>query len=180
MMTLRLLVLTLSAFALIHGSPASQPIYKIKDRDGNIIYTDEKPGPEAEPMELPELGVMGEESDALEDVLQGQTLVDPGVEPLSLVLAQPADGAQITDRGDGVAVVLHSNVDLPPSTQIVLYIDDQPQLPIRQLAVSLDGLAPGAYRLHAELQTPSGRLLTRTETVSFLLQAPPEGALRHE
>lgn len=169
MMTLRLVVLTLSALVLIPGAEASQPIYKVEDSDGNIIYTDEPPSSDAEPVELPELGVLGEDPRALEDALQGQALVDADIEALALVLAQPADGAQISDHGDGVAVILHSNVDLPPSTQIVLFINDQPLPPIRQLAVSLDGLAPGAYRLHAQLHTPSGRLLTRTETVSFLL-----------
>lgn len=166
--------LTLLWIALIQPTPALQPIYKVEDRDGNVIYTDEKPSPDAEPLDLPELGVMGEDAQPLDEALAEQPAIDPAIEPLTLAIAQPADGAQITATGEGVPVVLNSNLDLPPSVQIVLFIDDQPQDPIRQLAVNLSGLEPGTYRLHAELQTPSGRLLTRTETIAFLLRAPPE------
>lgn len=173
---MRLLALTVALIGIIGlNDPltASQPIYKVKDRDGNVVYTDEKPSPDAEPIELPDLGVMGEAGQTLEEALEAQTAMDPGIEPLSLTIVQPADGARLTDHGDGLVVELHSNVDLPPSTRIVLFLDDQPQEPIRQLVVGLAELDPGAYRLHAELQTPSGRVLTRTETVSFLLRAPP-------
>lgn len=167
-------VLTLLLAGLSQVALAGQPIYKVTDRDGNVTYTDQKPGPDAEPMDLPELGVLGDGQEELEQALEAQPDIDPAIEPLTLVITQPADGTELSDRGDGVAVALHSNVELPPSAQIVLYINDQPQDPIRQLGISLAGLQPGVYRLHAELQTPSGRLLTRTQEVSFLLRAPPQ------
>lgn len=174
---MRLLALTgLTLLSMLLALPvlAAQPIYKVKDRDGNIIYTDEKPSPEAEPIELPELGVMGDDRPSLADVLDGQPALDPGIEPLRLTIARPADSAEVMDRGEGIEVELRSNVDLPASAQIVLFIDDQPQEPIRQLTVTLAGLEPGAYRLRAELQTPSGRILTRTEDVAFLLRSSPQ------
>lgn len=177
MSTTRILVfagLTLVLAGLTQLALAGQPIYKVTDRDGNVTYTDQKPSPDAEPLDLPELGVLGDGQEELEQALEGQPQIDPAIEPLTLVITQPVDGTEFSDRGDGVAVVLHSNVELPPSAQIVLYLNDQPQDPIRQLAISLAGLQPGAYRLHAEVQTPSGRLLTRTEEVSFLLRAPPQ------
>ncbi len=177
MSTMRFLALTaliLLSVGIFLPALASQPIYKVKDRDGNIIYTDEKPSPDAEPLELPELSVMGEDPQSLEDALEGQAAVDPGIDPLSLEIAQPADGAQITASGDGIIVALRSNIDLPPSAQIVLFIDDQPQEPVRQMSITLAGLEPGIHRLRAELQTPSGRVLNRTEEVTFMLRSPPE------
>ena len=167
-------VLTLVLAGPGQTAAAGQPIYKVTDRDGNVTYTDQKPNPDAEPLDLPELGVLGDGQEELEQALEGQPHIDPAIDPLTLVITQPADGTEFSDLGEGVAVVLHSNVELPPSAEIVLYINDQPQDPIRQLSISLAGLQPGAYRLHAELQTPSGRLLTRTEEVSFLLRAPPQ------
>ena len=167
------LLLTLSLTALGFATAAAQPIYKVEDSDGNIIYTDEKPEPDAEPLDLPELGVLGEEPEALEDALEDQAALDPAIDPLTLVISQPADGSQLSDHGGGVGVVLHSNIELPPSAQIVLYINDEPQDPIRQMGVTLTGLVPGDYRLHAEVQAPSGRVLAQTEEVSFLLRAPP-------
>lgn len=159
---------------LLATALAAQPIYKVKDRDGNVIYTDQKPSEDAEPIDLPELGVLDDDRETLSEALQETPAIDPAIEPLVLVIARPAEGAQLSTSAEGVAVELQSNVDLPPSAQIVLFIDDEPQEPIRQLSFSLVGLEPGNYRLHAELQTPSGRVLTRTEAISFGLRAPPE------
>jgi len=160
----------------------AQPIYKVRDADGNIIYTDQKPSDDAEPMDLPELGVIRDDGPELEDLLSlepdSKAGLDPTIEPLNLIIVHPQDGMQFSlAGGGGVAIELESNIDLPPSAQIVLFINDQPQDPIQQSEIILTGLEAGNYRLHAELQSPSGRLLARTDEISFGIRNAP--AIRH-
>lgn len=164
---------------LLTSSLVAQPIYKVRDADGNIVYTDQKPSEDASPLELPELGIMEEDGPALLGTLAPEPApeanLDPNIEPLDLVILHPQDGMQFSlADGAGLPVELDSNIELPPSAQIVLFINDQPQEPIRQMAIILAGLEAGNYRLRAELQSPSGRLLARTDELIFSVRAAPE------
>lgn len=166
---------------LLSLSLGAQPIYKVRDADGNIVYTDQKPSDDAVPMELPELRVIEDDQDSLSDVIAeagaGEPLISPDIEPLVMSISHPQDGMRFSLAGGGVPVELHSNIELPPSAQIVLFINDHAQEPIRQMDIILEGLEAGHYRLHAELQSPSGRVLARTEELSFSVREAP--AIRH-
>ncbi|MGY6555519.1 MAG: DUF4124 domain-containing protein [Wenzhouxiangella sp.] len=170
--------LCIAAALLLTANLAAQPIYKVRDADGNIIYTDQKPSEDAEPMALPELGIMDEDGAILDQALGDPRAIDPAldpqVEPLQLLIAHPQDGMQFSLSGGGVPVELFSNIELPPSAQIVLFVNEQAQEPIHQFDIVLTGLDAGSYRLRAELQSPSGRILAHTEEVSFSLRAGTE------
>ncbi|MFW5816265.1 MAG: hypothetical protein ACOCVP_05360, partial [Wenzhouxiangella sp.] len=84
-------------------------------------------------------------------------------------------GSVIANADGRIDIRLDSNLDIPPAAQLVIYLNGQPQPPIRTLELSLTDLAPGDYRLHAELQTPSGRKLAETEAVSVELIAVDSG-----
>ncbi len=155
-----LFVLTLLSFS---GWLFAQPIYKVVDEEGNVTYTDQKPDESADPVELPELNVLdrGEE----EAVIAAEPEQAEPREHLEFVITSPDDEAVLDS--DSVTVTLESSIDLPPTTLVVIYLNDIPQPPVQSLAVRYEGVGGGEHHLRAELQTQSGRVLAATEPVSF-------------
>ncbi len=155
-----LLVLILLGFS---ASLIAQPIYKVVDEEGNVTYTDQKPDDGADPVDLPDLNVLdrGEE----EAVIAAEPEETEQREHLEFVITSPED-EEVLDS-DSVTVSLDSSVDLPPTTQVVVYLNDIAQPPLQSLAARYDGIGGGEHDLRAELQTQSGRVLAETETISF-------------
>jgi hypothetical protein len=144
---------------------AADRIYKVVDEHGNVTYTDQKPSEQARPIDLPEISVLNDDDEP--PVTPGPVDPEPEAadERLEFRVQSPGHDEWITDSV--VNVDLQSNINLPPAAQIVIYIDDQPQEPIHALSTRYDHIEPGEHALRAELQTGSGRVLARTETVRF-------------
>jgi hypothetical protein len=165
-----ILRLALAGLWLISVSAVGQPIYRVVDKDGNVTYTDQKPSDDASPIDLPEINVISESAPEVEQWIEPESLPSD-IEPFRMTMAEPADGSVIANTEGQIDVRLDSNLDIPPAAQLVIYLNDQPQLPVRTLELTLTGLEPGQYRLHAELQTPSGRKLAETEAITVQLIA---------
>jgi hypothetical protein len=155
-----LLILILICFS---GWLLAQPIYKVVDEEGNVTYTDQKPDESADPLDLPEINVLdrGEE----EAVIAAEPEAAEPREHLEFIITSPRDD-EVLDS-DSVTVAIESSVDLPPTTQVVIYLNDIAQPPVQSLAARYEGIGGGEHSLRAELQTPSGRVLAETEAVSF-------------
>ncbi len=168
----------LIALATVLAAPAvAQPIYKVVDEDGNVTYTDQKPSDDAEPEDLPEINVLSTDDEETSEILEGAAAPEAGDaderEPLGFRFEIPSDGQTIESGGDGLPIELNSNVSIPATALIVLYLNDQPQPPIQTLEATLDDIGPGAHRLRAELQTAGGRVLAETETIEFVIEPEP-------
>ncbi len=159
----------LIATALLATPLTAQEIYRVVDPDGNVTYTDQKPDDDAEPVDLPEINVLDDEDEA---PLPAEQQTPEVAEPLQLMILQPGDGDVLSAADGSVEVEMSTNVDIPPTAQIVLFLNGQPQEPVRSLEVTLDQMPPGVYRLRAELQTPSGRRLVTTDSVGFEVVPP--------
>jgi len=145
----------------------SQPIYKVVDEDGNVTFTDQRPSDDAAPMELPELNVLdsrGAPPDLPSDTEETE------IEPLRLSFSSPEDEENIFGTGNSLSVTLESNIDIPPTALVVLYLDGQAQPPIQSLSYTFDFIARGEHTLRAELQTGSGRVLAETESITFFMR----------
>ena len=155
---------------LLCGTLLAQPIYKVVDEDGNVTYTDQKPDSDAEPIDLPEVNVVGSDSEAIEDVVAG-TADEDASETFEIVISEPADGSLIANEEGRIDLTITSNLDIPPAAEMVVYINDRPQPAVQSSEISFTDLAPDEYRLRAELQTPSGRVLATTEEITTRLIA---------
>ncbi|QOC22276.1 DUF4124 domain-containing protein [Wenzhouxiangella sp. AB-CW3] len=155
--------LTLIACALVVSPVIAQDIYRVVDEDGNVTYTDQKPDDHAEVVELPELNVLGDDTEA--GAIEPEPEETEPAEPMDFHIDSPQ--ADATIESNQVDVSMSSNVEIPPTAQIVLYLNGQAQEPVQSTEVTLDGIGPGLYQLRAELQTPAGRLLAETDSVSF-------------
>lgn len=161
------LILTVCLTVCLIMAPAliqAQPIYKVVDENGNVTYTDQRPSNDAEPMELPELNVLDSRA------APANLPTDPEeseVEPLRLTISSPQNEENIFGTGNTLSVSLESSIEIPRTAQIILYLNDEAQDPIRSLNYTFDFVPRGEHTLRAELQTPSGRVLAETETVTF-------------
>lgn len=159
---------------LIGTSAVAEPIYRVVDEQGNVTYTDQKPSDDAEPLDLPDISVISENAPEVESLISPDAPASD-VEPFQMTIAEPDDGSVIANADGRIDIRLDSNLDIPPAAQLVVYLNGQPQPPVRTLELSLTDLSPGDYRLHAELQTPSGRKLAETESVRVQLIAVDSG-----
>jgi hypothetical protein len=153
----------LLVLSIIAAPLAAQEIYRVVDEHGNVTYTDQKPDDDADPVNLPEINVLGEDDDPL-PVDEPETEV---AEPLRFTITSPTEGEVFSELAGDVRVEMEINLEVPPTTQIVIFLNGQPQEPVRSLDVTLEQLPPGDYHMRAELQTPGGRKMATTETVHF-------------
>ena len=153
----------LLVLSIIAAPLAAQEIYRVVDEHGNVTYTDQKPDDDADPVNLPEINVLGEDDDPL-PVDEPETEV---AEPLRFTITSPTEGEVFSEAAGDVRVKMEINLEVPPTTQIVIFLNGQPQEPVRSLDVTLEQLPPGDYHMRAELQTPGGRKMATTETVHF-------------
>ncbi|AKS43127.1 DUF4124 domain-containing protein [Wenzhouxiangella marina] len=163
----KLLILALLPAFLASTSVWSQPIYKVVDEDGNVTYTDQRPDEEAEPMDLPELNVL--EGREMEPPITRRETGEER-EPLELRFVSPQPEEHILGTGNSLTAVLESNIAIPPSALVVFYLDGQAQEPVQSMSMSFEQVDRGEHSIRAELQTPSGRVLASTESVTFYMR----------
>lgn len=151
----------LFSLALLSGPLMAQPIYKVVDEHGNVTYTDQKPSDSAEPMDLPELTPV--ESQAVEPLIAPDD--EAPVERMVFRIIDPAPDADVLSDDGSLTIELDSNVPIPPTAQVVLYIDGIAQEPTMGSRIVVEGIAAGEHSLRAELQTASGRMLAISEEI---------------
>jgi hypothetical protein len=151
------------------GAPlAAQEIYKVVDADGNVIYTDKKPSDDADPMDLPEISIIGEDVEE-PPVALAETELER--ETLEFSILSPEDGQDILVMDNTLTVNMVSNIALPETARIVVYLNDEAQPPVSSLEATLEDVESGEHTLRAELQTPAGRVLASTDPISFRLHS---------
>lgn len=157
-----LIITALFAGALLLAAPVmAQPIYKIVDEHGNVTYTDQKPSDNAEPMALPDLTPV--ESQDVEALVVPEN--DEPVERMNFRISSPAPDADVLSDDGTMTVELDSNIPIPGTAQIVLYIDGVAQEPTMSSRIVVEGIEPGEHSLRAELQTASGRMLAISDEI---------------
>lgn len=163
---MKLLILTM-CMIMAPALVLAQPIYRVVDEDGNVTYTDQRPSDDAEPMELPELNVLDSRAAPPNMPTDAE---ENEVEPLRLSISSPQNEENIFGTGNSLSVALESSVEIPRTAQVVLYLDDEAQDPIQALTYTFEFIPRGEHTLRAELQTPSGRVLAETETITFYMR----------
>ncbi len=159
---------TLLLMLCLSAPLGAQEIYRVVDADGNVIYTDEKPSEDADPMVLPELSVVGEDIDEPPIALNDTELER---EPLGFRITSPEDGQDLLVTDQTLTVNMASNIALPETAQIVVYLDEEAQPPVSSLEATIEDVETGEHTLRAELQTARGRVLASTDPVRFRLHS---------
>jgi hypothetical protein len=152
-------------------------IYKIVDKDGNVIYTDQRPSAAAEPMDLPELSVIQTEAPppapAVEAAAEAEATA-PTAKDLRKLYAdfrilQPQPEETFWGTENTVVVAWGSSEPVPPEMAVKLYVDGAAQDVAGNGSVSLT-LDRGEHKVYAELLDARKRPIVTTDTVTFFVQ----------
>lgn len=166
----KLMMLLMMCFCL----NAYGQIYKIVDKDGNVIYTDQAPGDGSEPMDLPDLSVVTTDYEAAE-----QTAPDPALteedenSPKALRksysdfrITRPAPEETFWGTANTVVVAWESSTPLRDGLMVRFTIDGAAQTASTEnmMAITLDR---GTHTASAAIVDASGRPVVTTDTVTF-------------
>ncbi|NKI35394.1 DUF4124 domain-containing protein [Wenzhouxiangella sp. XN79A] len=160
------LSLILAPWAISVGQ--AQQIYKTVDENGNVVYTDQKPSDDAEPIPLPELTVvdpvdLGNPAVASDDD-------EPEPRTIEMSIVSPLADEVIINTAYRLDVEVEFDAELPRGVEIVYRIDGEERLTSRERSVTIDEVIRGPHTVSAELRTTDGRVLGRTEPVSFFMR----------
>lgn len=165
----------LAGLILAVAAPAAwaQQIYKTVDEDGNVVYTDQKPSDDAEPIPLPELTVVDpvELGDPAVAGGQGQGQgQESEMAQIEFSITSPMADEVIVNTAYRLDVRVDLDADLPRSAQIVYLVDGEEKLTSREMSVTLEGIERGPHQVSAEVRDSNGRVLAATEPVSFFMR----------
>lgn len=170
LLPLAILLLPLAAFA-------EGEIYKVVDKEGNVIYTDQRPSAAAEPMDLPELSVIKsdlpppapEAAAAAEEQAQAPTARELRKQYADFRITQPQQEETFWGSENTVVVAWGSAQPIPPEMAVKLYVDGAAQDVVGNGSVSLT-LDRGEHTVYAELLDVRKRRIVSTETITFFVK----------
>lgn len=153
-------------------------IYKVVDKDGNVTFTDQRPGASAKPMDLPPLSVI--ETDVQTPASAGA--VDPAAtEPKELTvrelkkqfrdfrIIQPEQDQTFWGTQNTVVVTWGSSEPITPDMNVVLFVDGKSQQAPALGSVTLT-LDRGEHTVYAELRSSNNRRIIATQPVTFFIK----------
>lgn len=161
--------MTLFIAALLVVPPASAEVYKYVAEDGSMVYTNEKPHPDARPLDLPGLTVMDapapprRTATGTGDSSEGEA---GDVYPdLRIVSPQPDE----TIQGTGNALPVRLAVDEPlrPGDQVMVYLDGEPHGPYFGLAFEFQQVPRGTHSMRVEVVDRERRVVADAGPVTF-------------
>jgi len=181
--TLKLLALSV---VLLLAAPLSAEIYRVVDKDGNVIYTDQPPGDGSEPLQLPELSVIrGDAPEA--QVAESPTLKQEANAELKALdlrkmysdfrITQPQDEETFWGTANQVVVSWTSVTPLQPGMTVQLLVDGSPVDVTGQESASLK-LDRGTHEVRIELFSGGKRPFLTTNPVTFFVKQASIGADR--
>jgi hypothetical protein len=166
----------LVVIAVFVSAPAAvAEIYKIVNPDGTVTFTDQRPGPGAQPVELPPLSVVETDIDTsivterAEATAQEPSLRDLRREYRDFRITQPQNEETFWGTGNSVTIGWGASKAIPATMSVALYVDGTKQAVESSGSVTMT-LDRGEHQTWAELRDANGRLVTKTETVTFFVQ----------
>jgi hypothetical protein len=171
LVTLIFLLLPLAAFS-------QGEIYKVVDKDGNVTFTDQRPGAGAEPMDLPPLSVIETDVQVPETPTAAAAADQEPKPPTSRELrkqfrdfsiTQPQPEQTFWGTANTVFVGWGSSQAVSPEMSVMLFVDGKGQKAPAAGGVGLT-LERGEHQVYAELRDERGRRIVTTKTVTFFVK----------
>lgn len=163
-----LLWLVLMLFAmLLAGNAVASEIYKSYDENGNVVYSDQPPSPDAEPIDLPEANIVTSVPASPRPVRGDDEL---GQIPLDLQILTPSDEETFWGTSQNLDVSFKVQPEMRPGMQIVIYIDDNQKTVISTLRTTIESIDRGAHTIRAELLDIRGNVLYATDRRTFFMK----------
>ena len=152
-------------------------VYKTVDADGNVVYTDTPPSPDAEPLEMRELSVIetvkitprasqAYESDAnAEGEVTDLGALRRGYRDFRLV--SPTQEQTFWGTGNVATVAWDTRFQLEDGMAVTIFIDGEARPPTTASVISVGQLDRGQHTVSAELTDSRNRRIARADPVTF-------------
>jgi hypothetical protein len=147
---------------------AQTTIYRSIDENGNVVFSDEPPSDDAEPIVLKESNVVS--SVRAQPAPRSGGTDDNAVPAYAVSFVSPEPEETFWGTGNDLSVELAVDPMMAAGMQIRLFIDDQQVASIGSLEVTLQQIDRGTHVIRAELVDGTGRLLARSEPVTFFMK----------
>ena len=152
-------------------------IYKIVNPDGSITFTDQKPTPDAQPIELKPLSVVEtdiEVPDAAAETGVEETPAEPTLRDMRRMfrdfrIIQPQKEETFWGTENRVTVSWGASQPFLEDMRVVVYVNGEGRdgPPSGSLDLTLDR---GEHQVYAVLRDPMNRRVLATETVTFFVK----------
>lgn len=160
-------LLLMSSLALSTQAHAQDKIYKSVDENGNVIFSDQPPTPDAKPMLL-------QESNIIKTVKAQPAPVGSAGEtsnqPLEIGILSPQPEETFWGTGNDLPVLLEVKPDMRPGMQVNLYIDDEKIATVASEQTTLQQIDRGTHTFRAELVSNNDEIIATTETRTFFMK----------
>lgn len=167
----RLTVRLLLACALLLSAPfaaTQERVYKSRDAQGNVIFSDQSPGAGAEAVTVPRTNTMREVATP-----PPAAAPTPDATPAAafsgydtLAIRTPADGTTVTNPGGFVEVGIALSPQLQPGHSLRLLLDGAPAGLPQMGSMTLEGLSQGAHTLQVQVMDAEGTVVQNSGAIS--------------
>lgn len=161
------MVVLLLLIALPGHAQAQDKIYKSVDENGNVIYSDQPPSPDAKPIVL-------RESNIIETVKAQPAPLESSAEtasqPPEIGIISPGNEETFWGTGNDLPVQLEVSPQLRPGMQINLFIDDEKVATVGGLQTSLQQIDRGTHTFRAELVSNNGEIIATSQSRTFFMK----------
>lgn len=157
--------------ALLALPAAAQNIYKSVDEDGNVIYTDEPPSPDAKPMDLPPITVADPyEVPPVIELPEGEREGVPDVLYPDLGFISPVSEEHFWGTGGTFTAQLGSAQSLAGDHQVKFFLDGQEAGTSSSYFMQFADVDRGEHSVRAEIIDAKGQVLARAGPVTFYMR----------
>lgn len=168
--------LFISMLALL-CAPALAEIYKVVDENGNVTYTDQAPGPDAKPVDLPGLSIISPQQapagrktadDQKEAGLEEVTSIRElrrGYSDFAIVTPKPDESLWGTENT--ATVTWATRYQLQAGMYVVVHLDGEAQPPSNTPVAVFRNMDRGTHTVRAELFDQRNRRVASSQTVTF-------------
>lgn len=163
--------------ALLWSLPLSAEIYKIKDKEGNVIYTDspELVEQSKQPREVVELGPINTQP-AVEPQFNFEAAPEEEEEQeVSYVvdLVSPQDESHVPPGQRNLEVAVRLEPQLQPGDRIQFIMDGKPLAPPSEdRSYVIEEIFRGTHTISAQIVNEQGQVLATTPTATVYVHRP--------
>lgn len=175
------------ALSIAYAPGILAEVYKTVDKDGNVVYTDQAPGPDAEALVLRGLSVISPQVPASSGRGEPSRVADPIEEPQQEVtsirdlrrgyrdfaIISPTQDQSFIGTGNRIGgIVWSTEYRLQPGMMVTVYLDGAAQPPTTNPAIEVGRLSRGTHEVYAELIDARNRRIAVTNPVTFHVLQP--------
>lgn len=152
---------------------AQAPIYKSVDENGNVVFSDEPPTPDAEPYDVPELSVIGTVKANPRRATAGrdnQSDSDSAIRRPDFSFVAPAADETFWGTAASLDVVFAVNPPMRQGMRIIVYIDNAQVSEMRSTRTTINAIDRGTHEIRAELIDQSGNVIAKAGPQQFFMK----------